>query len=99
MEHTHEDERLTFACPACIERVQADQHRAAIQEEPNRPLTVAWSASNYGTITIEAKYLADEEPFDVAERNYDRIHDAVIEQMEGITIELLDASFGKKIRT
>lgn len=95
MKHTHDDDRLTFACPACIDTVQEDQRRAEILEQPERPLTVAWSINTHGIVTIDAKYLDDEQPSDVAERYQDVIADAIV--FDDMDVEVQEAAFGKKI--
>lgn len=45
-DHTHDDpDRLTVACPACAERVKADQVAARLAETPEYQLRVCWRAS------------------------------------------------------
>lgn len=97
IEHTHDGDRLTFACPACIEKVNNDQHLAAVAEQPDRPLTVAWSTSQHGTVTIDAQYLDTEQPADVAERNYSKIIDAVGNDGNFDGVEIQESSFGKRL--
>jgi hypothetical protein len=89
-DHIHDDpEQLTFACPACIDRVQRDQHLAAVAEQPDRPLTVAWTTEFHeGTNTYQVKYLDSEQPRDVAERNSHRLPEFA---------EIQEAAFGKKL--
>jgi hypothetical protein len=88
--HIHDDpDQLTFACPACIERVQRDQHLAAVAEQPERPLTVAWSTEFHsGKNTYQVKYLDSEQPRDVADRNYGLLPNGA---------EIQEAFFGKKL--
>jgi hypothetical protein len=96
--HTHDDpDQLTFACPACIERVQRDQHLAAVAEQPERPLTIAWSAG--GTVTLDVKYLNGEDASDVVERNSSKFEDAILDMMDdAVGYEIHEAVFGEKLR-
>jgi hypothetical protein len=87
--HTHDDpNQLTFACPACVDRVKRDQHLAAVAEQPDRPLTVAWTTELLaGSNTFAVKYIDSEQPRDVAERN---------SHLLPVAAEIQEAFFGKR---
>jgi hypothetical protein len=87
--HTHYDHnQLTFACPACVDRVKRDQHLAAVAEQPDRPLTVAWTTElQAGEYTLQVKYLDSEQPRDVADRNH---------HLLPVSAEIQEAFFGKR---
>lgn len=86
--HIHDDDRLTFACPGCIDKVKADQFAAALAEQPDRPLTVNWATElQAGTYTLQVKYLDNEQPRDVADRN---IH------LLPVAAEIQEVFFGKR---
>ncbi len=78
--HDHDDaDRLTIACPGCIQRVKDDQREAALQEAPLRTISVEWSTRVRGTVEFEAKALPGEDADDVADRNQALIADMIEE--------------------
>ena len=44
MEHSHPNDGLVFACPACRAEVEADQRRAEVDAAPLRRCMVSWRA-------------------------------------------------------